>query len=548
MLRSRSFLFGLSLVLIASPSFAADTVFLSGIPTDNILKGSVRIEARPSFFADKVLFSLSGAKSYSHTENGLPFTLAPSSENELFDTKAYPDGTYTLSVKAYKGSTVVQASRTVEIDNLPDTSSLKLTGVSEGAILKGTADIRALPEGMVDYVLFTLRGPKDYEKRENGAPYTLFGGTGANVRIWDTRTFPDGPYTLKVDAVKGTSTQTTTIRFTVANKSTSPSPQPDDPHASPSIGGKLRWKPPALSNPTTIHLKDGFTKVRLDAGKDYTLKMPSYPKKGGTHISGGRNVVIIGGHVQIPSIIRADDGKMISCDHQKNCNNPGDCNKNAHPPTSWDYHQYCRAFFIYRNSGTVHIEGVLIDGTKTKQDAFATKSPGSKLQIQNVRIEGLYGDEPTWHADVIEPWGGIGELRMDYVTAYTKHQGLQIAPDSKNGAIPEVGKVIVSNMNIEGEGQYKIMPAYSGCRFPDYMEFSNLYMTPIKGKTLGYTVNPSIGSRVSCKAKGYGTGSAMEVDWPSANMQGRIKSGPPPKGDFVPKGVAGTNYHSPGYQ
>jgi len=39
-----------------------------------------------------------------------------------------------------------------------------------------------------------------------------------------------------------------------------------------------------------------------------------------------------------------------------------------------------------------------------------------------------------------------------------------------------------------------------------------------------------------------------EAVWPAAPMQGVIRLGPPPGGDFVRAGVAGTTYQSPGYQ
>ena len=525
----RSILVGFWLAVL--PVAAQAPLAVSGVHDGGTLAGRVRIEAYPASQVESVSFVLAGPQAYAHTEHGAPYTLAPSSQGERFDTTAYPDGAYTLRVSAATGRAVVaETTLRVTIDNLPDPHPLTITGVRADAVVSGMVDIRAVPGGPVAYVTFDLRGPKHHQQREHTAPYTLFGTNGAGVTPWDTRTFPDGVYTLTAEAVDGTARQTATVRFTVAN------------HAiPPSTGVPLRWAPPVLVNPTTIALNDGYTKLRLNPTKDYILKMPAHPKRGGTHISGGHNVVLIGGHVQLPARQQADDGQIIACDAQKNCGD-GACSKEADPPTSWSYHTYCRAFYIEQSTGTVHIEGVLIDGRLTKQDAFAISAPAATVQLQNVRVEGLYGDEATWHADVIQPWGGVKELRVDRLTAETAFQGLQIAPDTRGN--PNVGAILVARTNIVGRGNWKIMASY-GCSFAQRLAFTEVYVDPGPGRSLATTIWPPATGNQACRAI---VRNGTEAVWPAATMQGVVRLGPPPGGDFVPAGVAGSAYQSPGYQ
>jgi len=506
------------------------SLLVRGVQEGATVQGRVRIEAHPATPVEHVAFALAGPQAYAHTERGAPYTLAPASQGEVFDTRAYPDGAYTLTIRAFTGGMVVaETTLRFVIDNVPAPHALAITGVEQGEALKGSVDIRAVPGGPVDAVLFDLRGPRSHQQREDNLPYTLFGSTGSDVQRWDTTTFPDGAYTLTVEAVHGAVRQTATVRFTLANTTAAAPP------------ATLRWAPPVLTNPTTIALNDGYSKLALNPTKDYILKMPPSVKRGGVSVMGGRNVVIIGGHVQLPAEQRADDGRLIRCDDQKNCDDGG-CSTSATPPTSWDYHQYCRAFYFAKTTGTVHIEGVLIDGRRTKQDAFAINAPAATVQIQNVRVEGLYGDEATWHADVIQPWGGVKALRVDRLTAETAFQGLQIAPDPRGN--PSIGMITLARTNISGSGNWKIMASY-GCTFARRLVFMELYVQPGPGRTLGTTIWPRATSDQACRAM---VRNGTEAVWPAAAMQGVVRLGPPPGGDFVRAGVAGTTYQSPGYQ
>ena len=116
-------------------------------------------------------------------------------------------------------------------------------------------------------------------------------------------------------------------------------------------------------------------------------------------MKGGRNVVLIGGHITVP---------------------PGATSQAQQ-----------RAIYIKDPTGTVHIEGVKIDNSGGSQfDGIAVAAPLATLQLENLRITGISGSLKTLHADIFQPWGGAKEIRIDHLTGTSDYQGLQIPPDS----------------------------------------------------------------------------------------------------------------------
>lgn len=275
---------------------------------------------------------------------------------------------------------------------------------------------------------------------------------------------------------------------------------------------KLRWAPPALVNPITIQLTAGQTGTKLDPTKDYIIKFPPTKKVGGTAIFGGRNVVIMGGHVTIPAENTGKGGN------------------------------YQRSLFITDNQGIVHIEGLLVDGSGGgESDAIAISSPNSTVQIQNLRVNGILGTNNTWHADVVQPWGGVKELRIDRITGSSYYQGLQIPED-----VGAIGKAIISHVNLSiltpatgvSGGQMVWLSHY--CKgYP--VELDEVYALPRPGRTFGSSVFP-MNTDTTCPFVING----QEGYWPGLPQKGVVKHGVPEK-DFVPEGTAGINYVSPGY-
>jgi hypothetical protein len=276
----------------------------------------------------------------------------------------------------------------------------------------------------------------------------------------------------------------------------------------------LRWSPPPLVNPTTIQLGQGVTHTVLDPSKDYIIKLPSYQKVGGTEIEGGHNVVIKGGSIAIPPTAANDPER--------------------------------RGIYIKNNEGTVHIEGVQIeDQPGAIGDGIDISAPDSTVQVENVRIVNINGGLSTFHADVIQPWGGVKDLRVDGLTGTSNYQGLFLAQD-----LGPIGSVELQRINLsptpgpyDGGGHMLwITSGVSSCAsYP--LSLSNVYIQPRVGRSLGTSVWPQLGSSLACT----GSTAGGEMSWSALGVNGGVSEGTPLSGDFVPDRVAGLSYASPGY-
>ncbi|OMQ16693.1 hypothetical protein A7K94_0200730 [Modestobacter sp. VKM Ac-2676] len=106
-----------------------------------------------------------------------------------------------------------------------------------------------------------------------------------------------------------------------------------------------------------------------------------------------------------------------------------------------------RAIYVRNCTGTVHIEGVHIDGAVSgaQTDGIAANSPKAVLQIQNVRVDGLRGGSTGNHSDVFQPWGGLLEYRIDRLTGSSNFQGLHVFENTG-----PIGRGTIRNTNIVG--------------------------------------------------------------------------------------------------
>jgi hypothetical protein len=148
----------------------------------------------------------------------------------------------------------------------------------------------------------------------------------------------------------------------------------------------------------------------------------------------------------------------------------------------------------------------------------------------------LVGSGPDTHSDVIQPWGGVRELRIDRLTGASNYQGLFIPQD-----LAPIGHVKIKRTNLIADPQW-FAGAGGGYmlwmgRDPKYT-MSDFYVQPRAGRTLENTLwpdhsHPELAVRV---VDGVAT-------WPSmANVKGGVRLGPPARGDFCPDGVAGVRY------
>lgn len=286
---------------------------------------------------------------------------------------------------------------------------------------------------------------------------------------------------------------------------------------------RLLWAPPPLDHPITIQLGAGQTYNRLDDAKDYVIKLPKTKKVGTTMLEGGHNIVIIGGHITLPETADKSNAALS------------------------------RAIYIKNNVGVVHIEGVLIDGSGGgMSDGIDISAPQSIVQIENVRVDGIYGYSDQFHADVVQTFGGFKELRIDKLTGYSAYQGLTIGIDRGPNGAAEINRANLVAIHDQmwgphNNGGFMIwMTADNACQKIFPIRLRQVYVQPRNGSSLANAVWPPATARTACPAKVAGDDS--EARFPAIPVTGRIRKGLPPGGDFVPAGVAGIDYVSPGYR
>jgi hypothetical protein len=276
---------------------------------------------------------------------------------------------------------------------------------------------------------------------------------------------------------------------------------------------RLAWAPPALDDPQEVRVPDDVDTVHLDDGRDYVLRLPKHKRIGGLLVDGGRNVVLIGGRVTIPTSASTD--------------------------------QEHKALAFIEQTGTVHVEGVSIDGSAGGQgDGISISAPDATFQLENLRIAGLRGSESGIHADIVQPWGGARELRVDRLSGSSRYQGLQIPID--NGGI---GRATLRNVDLQalpnasGSGGHMLWTILGEDCSAYPIRLRAVYVLPRAGRSFATSVWPEARRGRACAGRRRGG----TIDWPQLPIDGAVRRGRPPHGAFVPPRAAGVGYRSPGY-
>jgi hypothetical protein len=280
-------------------------------------------------------------------------------------------------------------------------------------------------------------------------------------------------------------------------------------------GSKLSWAPPALSNPLTLNVPSSGGWFRLDSARDYVVKMGNVSAVGGVVLEGGHNVVLIGGHITIPWA----------------GSTPGMNDR--------------RALYVKGQTGVVHVEGLLIDNQGGDLgEGIQIAAQNAIVQIENVRVTDIHArDEVGFtdcHPDIIQPHSGYKELRVDHLTGRSDYQGLFLKAESGY----TLGPTDLRNVNLIGlaTGHYLFWQELAATP----VTLTNTWLDNSQTRyPLGYSVYPDIQKPVGRQAVVSPDGT--QVYWPTSNIAGVVLKGRPPAGDFVPLGLAGTSYVSPGY-
>jgi hypothetical protein len=135
-------------------------------------------------------------------------------------------------------------------------------------------------------------------------------------------------------------------------------------------------------------------------------------------------------------------------------------------------------------------------------------------------------------------------LRVDRLTASSRYQGWQLYDRVKGGVDMRHVDVTARPQTSGTSGGHMVWVGNDACVHNAPYTFSEVYVTPRPDRSLGSSVWP-VSSASGCPAQVVNN----LARWPLfPTIVGGVALGPPPGGEFVPAGVAGLDYVSPGYQ
>ena len=316
-----------------------------------------------------------------------------------------------------------------------------------------------------------------------------FGGSeGTSTATSPTHTYNTvGGYTIRLTATNSAGQSVNTYNINV----TAPPPV---------SGTKLTWAPPSMVGATTLVVNAANRKPTLDNTKDYIIQIPDVVTwKDGIDLNGGRNIVIIGAEFNFAQNYATDDGGSVTDEGQTN-----------------------RGLYIHGGTSArvVHLEGLLFAGTNL-YECMNVNSSNTVVQVQNTRCDHLKAHLPTGSAPphhggdflqvFIPPTNVV--TRFDRITVYTDYQcyldqGTNSNIDIRNSnvtALTSGGALLIGQYGTYGTRQRACTNAY-------------------------FDVGPRSWTSV--------------IESPWNTLPGVIQGS---HADFVPVGVAGRNYTSPGY-
>jgi hypothetical protein len=428
-----------------------------------------------------------------------------------FKVRAVPDASWDEQTITYTNAPLV-GSVVASVPQVPaDTfTSVDVTGLVAGngvVSLAVTADDR-------------LR----LASRESGAlaPQLIVDATSSSSTSSSSTSTSNSSSTSTTLAPTSSSTTTTLSQTTTTVAPTTLGPTTTAAGSLGSSGqglASLTWAPPVLTNPVTYRVSGTPTAITATPGQDSIVQLVG-PVNRRLDLQGGRHWVIVGGEINIDR--------------------------------PWEKSADRNAIHVNDATGVVHIEGVFMHGAYIN-DGIKTCAPDAIFQIENDRIADLQGTQAGYHADVIQPYCGFKELRVDGLTGYSQFQGVMFKADRGSWRT-----TILKRVNLVGIAPQDGYPinVVTGCCNDDGNSYvtgpislSDVYISPDASHHDG-TLSGNICPAASFN---FGTDPATGREYAehktsvSPQISGRIWKGRPTGGDYVPAGVAGLGYVAPPY-
>jgi hypothetical protein len=176
------------------------------------------------------------------------------------------------------------------------------------------------------------------------------------------------------------------------------------------------WDRPALNSPTTVVADADHRSLVLDTGRDYIVKLTSGVDSipGGLSIWGGHDVVIDGGHIDVP-------------DH-------------------------AGGLVLKNQTGTMWVHDLHISGPQLMEGIdLDQRQPGATVVLRDILVDTVHGSYETNHADLLQTWAGPSRLLIDGFTGSTDYQGFFLLPTQfMPGTLPtlfDIRHVDIDNSN-----------------------------------------------------------------------------------------------------
>jgi hypothetical protein len=275
------------------------------------------------------------------------------------------------------------------------------------------------------------------------------------------------------------------------------------------VSGDLLFSPPTLSSPSTFTVSSG-NRTLDGGGGDWNVVMPATPLTGRSGdaalvIKNVHNVKLIGGEILINT-----------------------------PYSTGSVASQQGVFITGTVTGEVFIEGLWVHGTSVGQAILIACGAGT-VTIQNSRLE-TYHTVGTIHTDAIQTYSGPHTLQMYQNTLYSNGLSLQMQPrEFCSGCSFGTWHYERQDMHqVTAQAPALNKSASGKAWWAEYHE--DFWLEPNPSHSQPIMVNWSYAPN------GWSPAGGTNVSGEALNI------GTPGGGNFVPLGVAGTGYVSPGYQ
>jgi len=250
---------------------------------------------------------------------------------------------------------------------------------------------------------------------------------------------------------------------------------------------RLTWAPPALEDPEIVRVTADDSTLVLEDGQDYVVELPDdepLVTEGGLSISGGEDVVIMGGEIRVP------DDAEVGLER--------------------------RGLYLKEQTGTVHVEGVRFAGSLS-EGINLSQPDGATVQLENIVIDEVLGSRDGHHADLLQTWAGPARLRVDGFSGSSDYQGMFLEPMEYGDEEPEdfdLRRLRIAAVDSHGYALW-------GPDDADYLEVSDSEVTLERDRGRSQTFEP-------------------EDAWDDVDVVEEFSDG-------MPAGEPGVGYVSPGY-